>query len=288
MDPNQSAAALIRRRYSCRTYIEKPIEADLRRQLEALLQAHIQGPLGTRARFRLIAADTHKRDALQDLGTYGFIRGATGFIVGAVPDLGPNLEDYGYLMENLILGATGMGLGTCWLGGSFTKSTFADSIAATEDEIVPAVADIGYPARRRRLFEKAIRWGAGSDNRKPVHDLFFYVDFQTPVTVVEDGLAPLEMVRLAPSASNRQPWRVIVTGDKRNFHFYLQRTRRYYKRNRILFNMADLQRVDMGIAMCHFELSCRKQGLKGRWVVQDPGLDWVPELTEYIVTWQQA
>jgi len=33
-----------------------------------------------------------------------------------------NLEDFGYLMEEAILFATGLGLGTCWLGGSFTKS----------------------------------------------------------------------------------------------------------------------------------------------------------------------
>ena len=34
--------------------------------------------------------------------------------------------------------------------------------------------------------------------------------------------------------------------------------------------MADLQRVDMGIAMCHFELAARERGLAGRWVVEQP------------------
>ena len=35
--------------------------------------------------------------------------------------------------------------------------------------------------------------------------------------------------------------------------------------NRI-FTQADLQRVDIGVAMCHFELTAREQGLAGEWV----------------------
>ena len=31
-----------------------------------------------------------------------------------------------------------------------------------------------------------------------------------------------------------------------------------------MFKMADLQRVDMGIAMCHFELTCNELGIKGK------------------------
>jgi hypothetical protein len=49
--------------------------------------------------------------------------------------------------------------------------------------------------------------------------------------------------------------------------------------------MADLQRIDIGIAMCHFELSAMELGLQGQWVLADPGLQALPELTEYIVSW---
>ena len=34
---------------------------------------------------------------------------------------------------------------------------------------------------------------------------------------------------------------------------------------------ADLQRVDMGIAMCHFELSANEAGHNGQWTIADPG-----------------
>ena len=48
---------------------------------------------------------------------------------------------------------------------------------------------------------------------------------------------------------------------------------------------SDLQRVDMGIAMCHFELSVNETGQKGSWMIKDPGIKNLPGETEYITTW---
>mgnify|MGYP006982828216 CR=1 FL=1 len=52
--------------------------------------------------------------------------------------------------------------------------------------------------------------------------------------------------------------------------------------------MADLQRVDMGIAMCHFELTCNELGIKGKWVVEEPEIKNLPARTEYLVTWVET
>jgi hypothetical protein len=49
--------------------------------------------------------------------------------------------------------------------------------------------------------------------------------------------------------------------------------------------MADLQRIDMEIGMCHFDLSTEERSLKGKWELRDPELKPLPERTEYIVTW---
>ncbi|MEI6452451.1 MAG: hypothetical protein WCP98_21205, partial [Actinomycetes bacterium] len=75
---------LIRRRYSCRTYRPEPIAGAQQRRLTELMAAHAAGPLGAPARFALVAAAPGDDSALRRLGTYGFIKGATGFIVGAV------------------------------------------------------------------------------------------------------------------------------------------------------------------------------------------------------------
>jgi hypothetical protein len=46
-----------------------------------------------------------------------------------------------------------------------------------------------------------------------------------------------------------------------------------------------MQRLDMGIAMSHFQLTAEELGLPGRWEVQDPGTKTTDELTEYTVSW---
>jgi hypothetical protein len=122
--------------------------------------------------------------------------------------------------------------------------------------------------------------------RLPMDKLFFSETLNCSITPESAGayLLPLEMVRLAPSASNKQPWRIVRVGDI--WHFFLQRTKGYGK-GTLVFNilrLADLQRVDMGIAMCHFELAARELDLQGSWVIDEPQLA-MPEGTEYTVSW---
>ena len=50
--------------------------------------------------------------------------------------------------------------------------------------------------------------------------------------------------------------------------------------------MADMQRIDMGIAMCHFELTCRDLDLKGDWSVDDPRMSGLPDLTTYVSSYR--
>jgi hypothetical protein len=196
-----------------------------------------------------------------------------------------NLEDFGYMMERAILFATDMGLGTCWLGGSFTRSSFARKISATVLELVPAVASVGYILKREQS-GVTIRQLVGGHNRKPWENLFFREKFGVPLSPDEASphAAPLEMVRIAPSASNKQPWRIIKDGDF--WHFYMQRTRGYGNSLTFrLLNIADLQRVDMGIAMCHFELTARELGLKGKWEIKEPNIEKPAGLCEYTASW---
>jgi len=276
---------IIQSRYSCRVYLDRPIAPVERQALTDWLALMSIGPLGATARFALVAATDQDRKALRGLGTYGFIKGATGFIIGAVRSAPTDLEDYGYLMERIVLLATDLGLGTCWLGGSFTKSSFAARIRAGVDETVPAVVAIGYAADDSRA-KDWIRRSAGSDHRLPWSKLFFDRSFEQPLSPQQAGryATPLEMVRLGPSASNRQPWRILR--DDAAWHFYMWRTRGYRDNlvSRVL-GIADMQRIDMGIAMCHFELTATELGLTGRWMVQEPAIEKPAELAEYTVSW---
>jgi hypothetical protein len=148
------------------------------------------------------------------------------------------------------------------------------------------VVAAGYIARKPRRVDRLIRRGGQGDRRLRWGRLFFKCQFGVELPRQEAGeyALPLEMVRLAPSASNKQPWRVVCQAER--WHFYLQRTPGYREGllNR-LFTQADMQRIDMGIAMCHFELTARELGLAGEWGKHDPGLKLPNEFTEYSATW---
>ncbi len=278
---------IIKERYSCRSYLTKPISENHRWLLESYIaSACCQAPLGTHPRFGLIAAVEGDSSKLRGLGTYGFIRNPTCFLVGATVLEGKSLEDFGYVTESIILYATDLSLGTCWLGGSFTRSTFIERFPIAPGEIMPAVIASGYPVEGSRSTD-ILRQQVGSDERFPWSQLYYHETFQRLLTQEEAGefTVPLEMVRLAPSASNKQPWRLVKAGNF--WHFFLQRTPGYGSTPRPYrdWRIADLQRIDMGIAMCHFELTARQLGFQGKWEICEPGIDRVDEFCEYVISW---
>jgi nitroreductase len=280
---------IIRERYSCRTYRKQTIDAAALTALERHMADDIPAPFGSSIRFSLIAAEAGEGESLKKVGTYGMIKDAPAYIAGALREGSMCLEDYGYRMELIILAATDAGLGTCWLGGTFSRSNFAQRMSLLPEETMPAVAAVGHAADRKRMLDSLVRFGAGSDRRKPWGELFFEGEFDTALAPDAAGTygPVLEMVRLAPSASNKQPWRIVREKEGGRFHFYLQRTKNYHERWSIT-GMSDLQRVDMGIALCHFEAAARGAGRTGSWTVSDPGLAVPDALCEYTATWQEA
>ena len=86
----------------------------------------------------------------------------------------------------------------------------------------------------------------------------------------------LEAVRLAPSAVNKQPWRVVICGDKA--HFYEKRSKGY-----VSPDGWDIQKIDMGIALSQFELMAKECGFDVSIDVNDPSLPGQGEL-QYIAT----
>ena len=283
---NKPVTELIRQRFSCRRHPAQPIAAETQQRLQEFLDIIQIGPFGSRTRLALIAASDQERESLKGVGTYGFIKNPQGYIVGAMGPGDKNLEDFGYLMEFAILFATDLGLGSCWLGGSFTKSGFAKKIAVNATESVPAVTSLGYIADDSKAADW-IRRRAGGAMRLPAEKLFFDGDFTQPLALAEQGPYEtlLEMVRWGPSASNKQPWRIVKQEGR--WHFYLQRTPGYGSDGWLgkLIGVADVQRLDMGIAMCHFELSAMEMGLKGKWLVAEPALEKPDKHTEYTVSW---
>jgi nitroreductase len=277
MKYSASPFELIRKRRSVRSYSNEKLSSEVLDKISDILNHYSIGPFGNIVSFHLIEKSWARENFRVKLGTYGFISGAAYFIVGEVKDGDHCFEDFGFLLEKIILHLTELNLGTCWLGGTFKRDEYKELLNSAPDLLIPAITPVGIP-EDKTFFENLIRWGAKSDSRKDWNDLFFDKDFSANLNQVEILLyqKPLEMLRLAPSASNKQPWRIIKSGD--NFHFYLKRTPGYGK-----FGGMDLQKIDMGIAMAHFEVTCEYLGLKGKWTINNPNI--AANGAEYIVSW---
>ncbi len=238
----------MRARRSVRTFTGKPLTKEDSTELSGFIK-ELKPPFGANAHIVLLHAEDDGKPV--KLGTYGIIRGASDYMALIHRD-GPLAEQgAGYMFEQAVLKCTQMGLGTCWLGGTVNRGDFIRQAGLEEGEQLLLVSPAGYPAQKSRLMERMMRSGAGSDGRKPFGELFFDGDFSRPLTEGNANMyiEPLEMVRRAPSASNSQPWRIIIEGG--NAHFYDKKAGRF-------------SGFDLGIALCHFESACRELGIKGR------------------------
>jgi nitroreductase len=274
----KSITEIIKSRISVRTYEPIRLEENIKRNLNDYIQ-NMKGPFAGKVRFKIIDSDAALNSNIK-LGTYGIIKGVSSFAASAVEEGDMNLEELGYELEGFVLYAASLGLGTCWMGGTFKKGEFAKALELKESELLPIVTPIGYPANSEGLVGTVMRRLAGSKNRKPWEELFFNLSFDNKLTKAEAGIyaEALEMVRLAPSASNKQPWRIVRDNDK--LHFYLQHTKGYS--SALGF---DMQRIDIGIAMCHLDFTLKEAGVEGQWKKSKPEIKDMNELSEYVVTW---
>ena len=261
---------LVRGRKSVRTFEDRPVSQQDLEQLCAFL-AETRNPYGLPVEFKLLDGTKQKLNCPVVVGTDLF--------VGAKMKRAPYLnEAFGYSFELLVLYAQSLGLGTVWVGGTMDRAAFEMAMELSADEVMPCMSPLGYPAKRMSLRETMMRKGIKADERMAFEELFFDSSFAVPLTQEKAGKLchALEMVRLAPSAVNKQPWRVVLTDNAA--HFYLKRSKGFNG------DTIDMQKVDMGIALCHFELAAKESGFEPQFVQSDPGL--AAEGLEYIATYQ--
>lgn len=285
----QLSSESIDRRISVRSYSGVGLEPA---QTQAILQAIAEcgpPPLGPQPRLRLVPAS---EAGLGDgpgqavkVGTYGMIKGAPAFILGAMEVLPFASEAFGYCLEGVILRAAELGLGTCWLGGGLRRGQVGEILSLGPNEVVPCITPIGAPADKRSLLDRIVRSSAKGDSRRPARELFFEGEPGHPLEL-EPGspwAAVLEAVRKAPSASNKQPWRIVKSGSATTpvFHLLLDEDKVYNS----VMGEVKIQNVDMGIAMRHFEVEARNRGLPGSWrrLPATPLAESAP--ISYIATW---
>ncbi len=252
----------IEERISVRTFQKKKLLKKDEQAVKEIISSENgkKGPMGNEVNLFFYDNPFTDDDVQVKIGTYGYVKNPPAFVAGCVKNTFEGIIDYGYVFEEVILKLTKLDLGSVWLGGTFNRDAFDYLLG--QGEVVPAITPVGYKAENKSIREKVIRTLVKGDRRHPFETLFFENDSTTPLSKDHQIAKYLEFVRIGPSASNKQPWRVIVKGNKA--HFYLEKTPGYAEG--LSF---EIQALDMGIAICHFETGLIEDG-KTYAIVVDP------------------
>lgn len=194
------------------------------------------------------------------IGSYGRIDGAptAALLIGPTG----SGEAIGYTGEALVLEATRLGVGTCWVAGNFSRKRAAKVVDLGSGERVICASPLGIATEKPVGGELQMRTAIRASSRKCLAEL---------APGVESGVWPawavtaVEAARIAPSGSNRQPWR-----------FRFEEGCLVLSCPPTAYFTAD---VDRGIAMLHVELGAAHAGVTGRWErLANPGvLRFVPD-----------
>ncbi|MBN2723770.1 MAG: nitroreductase family protein [Deltaproteobacteria bacterium] len=255
---------LVRLRHSVRNYNDELLDETVVTAVKDILKLSEKVPFGSKVRFELVDVSKSDYSHLRQLGTYGVIKNARWYIAGVLKYPVENhkncMLDYGWGFEKSVLSLTDMNLGTCFLGGTLSRKTFGELVRIADDEVIPCVSPLGFSDEKPHLKEKMLRVFASSAKRKAVKDLVFQ---DNDTRLIKSELADvLELVRWAPSASNKQPWRFRIAGNR--VEFYLKRNP-LYKKILAMTGAGDLQLIDMGIAMYHFQKGYAQRGIEIKW-----------------------
>lgn len=258
----------IKGRKSVRTFDGNMLTDQHRKDIEEYIK-EITNPFNIPVEFVLLDAKEHGLSS-------PVLSGEQMYVAGKVEKKPYADVAFGYSFEKLVLHAWTLGIGTVWIGGTMKREQFEAAAGVKEGEMMPCVSPLGYPAKKRAVKETLMRKGVGADTRIPAEKLFFKDKWGQPLTPDEEMADILEMVRWAPSAVNKQPWRIILKDGI--YHFYEKKDKGYTGDA-----TGDLQKIDVGIAICHFVMGLEEKGTQPEVTISDPELD-VPGDVEYIAS----
>ena len=250
--PQISLTEAIHLRTSVRVYTGEPLAPEHLTMLKGVARTAPR-LTDTPVRFAFVEDPEKVKYILRGIiGNYGKVKDAPLLMVGITGE-GPHPhESLGYAMEYLILEATRHRIGTCWNSGMFNRKHVAQEVALSPGEEVLAVSPLGYPIPSGS--NDLLKSLAGAKKRKHLQDIVFSDQWANDARPLLDNRPDLqriaEAVRWAPSAANRQPWRLIITGT-----------------SVVLTSVSKNGGLDSGIAAAHWAIAAHEEGIPGTWDV---------------------
>ena len=217
MQLNPALREIIFKRRSIRSYQPEPVSGEQLASIRAFMAQLV--PLYPDIPVKAEILDASQVRCMQPWKTPHFVTIST-------QDSPEAFINVGFLFQQLDLYIQSLGLGSCWVGLGRPRKELDDTL--THAILMP----FGIAA------EPVWRDSADQFSRKSLAQI---ADTPDP---------RLEAVRLAPSATNSQPWHFLHDGEQLHVYQVIQGP---LKR----MTLGRMNCIDMGIALCHLALTCK-------------------------------
>lgn len=244
----------IKTRVSTRVYEDKQLDSVTLGKIKDVIAQSRPFVKGAKHKIALVEDQEQSKSLFMGImGNYGKIVSAGCSVAGIAEDTREDWISIGFAQEQVVIELTRLGLSTCWVGGFFHKSKTKNIFGVKDNEVVTNLISIGHT--KPHFINTSMRSLVKGNRRKPKEEIAFYkVWGNNCLNFLEknkDIDLAVQMAILSPSASNRQPVRVIVS-DK-TAHFYIVESKDLYAKMRLL---------DAGIFMSHYFITMEHLGLK--------------------------
>lgn len=252
---HQNVFDLMRLRHSCRSYQTKKLTDGDFNELMQSVKKYLAEPKFSKEKIRFEYISTPIR--------VWPVVNATEFLVAIAPKEYNRLAvmDVGRTLQKVVIDATRMGLGTCWIGPGADHKSITSQLGKKfnpENDTIICVCAIGYESKYIPLFIKI--FSHKMRKRLAIESLFFR-DYEMKEGI-DINSAPYKMFKrtyescqYAPSSYNGQTTRGIIISDDnkiKRIDFIAMTSSRYYAA------------VASGIWCANWEMGCQELGIKGK------------------------
>ena len=242
----------IEQRISCRAFTDAPVE---QKKIDILAEEIRLINRESGLNFQLYGPRGNGDGTAIDMSAKMFSGNPPLYAALVGPENPISQEKVGYYGEGLVLLATQLGLGTCWVASTYNRET--TRVELREGQKLHDVVPIGYAPEKLPLKVRTIRSSIRSRSKKP-EDLW---RGPTPLNQAPEWIqACIQAVCKAPSAINEQPVVFVREAQDQPIRAELVRVK------------SGLEYTDLGIAKLHFELVAASYGINAAWEWGDKGI----------------
>lgn len=198
---------MIRSRHSVRSYSADKVTDDLRKTLQAevtMINTHEAG-----LNFQLVFDNDDPFRGFTR--SYGFFKNARNYLACVIDPTFPNTEERaGFFAEQFVMKATSLGLGTCFIGGTFSEEHV--DVTRHVYEKLPFIVSFGFKAKSGPGVIARLASSMIHRHQLSPRDFFEGDDMKYQEAKEKYPWLPesLDALACAPSSLNKQPVRVTL------------------------------------------------------------------------------